>query len=246
MTLRSHFILSLLLFCSSSHGAILFGPSLYFSEKDSPFYGGIVDNAGNGIYLENFEDQALNTPFVQQPEGVFYVGATIRSVFPNISDGVVRSVDGDDGAVDGQTFAGDSWRTTDFSGGGVSNRIGFDFLPDDQGRYPRYVGIVVTRVFNVDTDVEIGWLNPDGELLFRDGEFDPKDWRPEGGAPNGSPLTMRFIGLFSEEGIAKLQIRNASQVDHLQYGYSIPEPSTSTFGMVMILVVVMKRRRKIS
>ena len=246
MTLRSHFILSFLLFCSSSHGAILFGPSLYFSEKDSPFYGGIVDNAGNGIYLENFEDQALNTPFVQQPTGETFFGATIRSRFPDITDGAIRGVDGDDGAIDGQTFAGDSWRAINFSSGGVSNRIGFDFLPDDQGRYPRYVGIVITDIRNVDTDVDLSWRNPDGELLFFDGEFDPKDWRPEGGAPNGSPLRMRFIGLFSEEGIGSLRIANASQVDHLQYGYSIPEPSTSAFGMMMILVGVMKRRRKSS
>jgi len=42
--------------CGIGEAATLFGPSLYFSELDSPWFSGIVDNPGEGIFLENFED----------------------------------------------------------------------------------------------------------------------------------------------------------------------------------------------
>ena len=77
--------------------SILWDPLPYFSEADSPFYQGILDGT---IYLEDFEDQALNTPFVREPDNLTYFGRTIRSFAPNIVDGFVRSVDGDDGTID--------------------------------------------------------------------------------------------------------------------------------------------------
>ena len=57
-------ITAVLTVCASGASTIVYEPSLYFSERDSPFYGGIIDNTGNGIWLEDFEDQQLNTPFV--------------------------------------------------------------------------------------------------------------------------------------------------------------------------------------
>jgi len=46
---------------------------------------------------------------------------------------------------------------------------------------------------------------------------------------------MRFIGLFAEEGIGSLAISNATQVDHLQYGFSIPEASSSLMLALSLL-----------
>jgi hypothetical protein len=221
---------------------IVWGPQLYFSERDSPFYGGIVDNTGEGIYLENFEDQALNTPFVAAPTNLGYFGSTIRQDNPNVGDGAVMGVDGDDGAVDGQTFAGDTWITINSSGFFAQGRMQFDFLPNSEGLYPTYVGIVVTEVSEVDLDVELSFLNLEGRDLFADGEYDPKEWSPPGGATRGSPLTMRFFGLYHSEGISRLMVENVRQVDHLQYGYSIPEPSSALlliFGSLWSL----KRKR---
>jgi len=224
----------------TSQGATLFGPSLYFSERDSPFYSGIVDNAGAGIYLEDFEDGELNTPNVRQPLGQSAVGQTFRSRFP---DAVVQGVDGDDGVIDGMTGSGDTWITVT-NNGTISQFTDFEFLPDSNGNYPLYVGIVITQVINPDSDLEIGWLSPEGESLFDDGEFDPKDWSPLEGAPLGSPLNMRFIGLYAEEGISALILGNAGQVDHLQYGYSIPEPSTSGLCLLAGFLGLLTRRKR--
>jgi hypothetical protein len=118
----------------------------------------------------------------------------------------------------------------------------FDFLPNSEGLYPTYVGIVVTEVSEVDLDVELSFLNLEGRDLFADGEYDPKEWSPPGGATRGSPLTMRFFGLYHSEGISRLMVENVRQVDHLQYGYSIPEPSSALlliFGSLWSL----KRKR---
>ena len=97
----------LLLTLESARGvtSILFQPTPYFSELDSPFYPGIVDNAGNGIFLETFEDQALNTPFVREPEGLEYTGSTVRQRDPMAGLGAVIGVDGDDGIIDDKDFS---------------------------------------------------------------------------------------------------------------------------------------------
>ena len=83
--------------------SILWDPLPYFSEADSPFYQGILDGT---IYLEDFEDQALKTPFVREPDNLPYFGTTYRADFPNVSYGSVRSVDGDDGVIDFNGFLG--------------------------------------------------------------------------------------------------------------------------------------------
>jgi hypothetical protein len=137
----------LLCFVGVSEGStsILFEPTPYFSEQDSPFYGGIVDNTGEGIYLENFEDQELNTPFVFEPTGLSFFGSTFRSRFPNLPDRNVVGVDGDDGIVDGLPFDGNTWITTSRVTGQSAGQLQFDFLPNEAGNYPVYVGIVVTN-----------------------------------------------------------------------------------------------------
>ncbi|MEN8735887.1 MAG: PEP-CTERM sorting domain-containing protein [Akkermansiaceae bacterium] len=231
-------LLSILFGLGKLFGATLFGPSLYFSERDSPWFSGIVDNAGNGIYLENFEDGKLNTPNVRQLPGVNYTGLTSTAFNPNA---IPFGVDGDDGLVDGLISSGIVWTTTT-NGGGNSQFMDFEFLPDGEGRYPRYVGIVIAGVLNPDSDVEIAWNSPGGESLFDDGEFDPKEWSPPGGAPRGSPQNMRFIGLFAEEGIQTLVLGNVSAADHLQYGYSIPEPSSLFLAATGFIAFIRRKR----
>ena len=229
---------------TAANAATLFGPSLYFEAKDSPFYGGIVDNTGEGIFLEDFEDHALNTPNVRHNNDLFFEGNTYRIVAPNAGPNTIIGVDGDDGAIDGQTGAGNTWTTIDKRTRGISGEMEFIFEPNAEGHLPLYVGFVVTRPRSFDRDVEIGWLDENGMLLESDGEFDPRDWAPPGGANAIDPRLHRFIGLFHEEGIRALQISNVSQLDHLQYGYAIPEPSAS--GMLLLAVIgrCSLRRRK--
>jgi hypothetical protein len=219
--------------------SILWDPLPYFSEADSPFYQGILDGT---IYLEDFEDQALNTPFVREPDNLPYFGRTYRSDFPDIPDGVVRSVDGDDGVIDFRGFLGDSWTTTDIGTNQISGQMSFQFLPNEETLYPTYVGIVITEGDDLDRAVELSFRDPDGNNLFADTDlYDPKDWVPFP-LTTDDTRTHRFIGAYHEDGIARLSLFNVSQVDHLQYGYAIPEPSTPFLILASLLPLLQRRR----
>jgi len=219
--------------------SILWDPLPYFSVADSPFYQGILDGT---IYLEDFEDQALNTPFVREPDNLTYFGRTIRSFAPNIVDGFVRSVDEDDGSIDFSGALGDSWVTTNINTNTGGSRASFEFLPNNDGLYPSYVGIVITVARDFDRAVELSFRDPDGNNLFADTDlYDPKDWVPFP-LTTDDTRTHRFIGAYHEDGIARLSLSNVWQVDHLQYGYAIPEPSTS-FLIGTALIPFLRRRR---
>jgi len=107
-------------------------------------------------------------------------------------------------------------------------RAGTIYLEDveDQALTTPYVGIVITAYRSINRDVDIGVRNREGSGLFSNSEFDPRDWFPPEGDFRGDVRTHRFIGFYVEEGIATLSMVNISQVDHLQYGYAIPEPSS--------------------
>lgn len=231
-------IASLLLTLPASAASILWDPLPYFSEADSPFYEGVLNGT---IYLEDFEDQALNTPFVKEPDNLTYFGRTIRSVMPNINDGFVRSVDGDDGTIDFIGFMGDSWITTNLASNTGSNRASFEFLPDQEGFYPRFVGIVVTAARDVDRDVSLAFFDENNINVSNDSEYDPKDWEPVP-VPPGDPRTHRFVGFYHEEGIHRLSLSNVWQVDHLQYGYALPEPATPLLILTALFPLLSRRR----
>jgi hypothetical protein len=226
---------------SNSTAATFFewAPLPYFSEEDSPFIDGIRNGS---IYLEDFEDQALNTPFVTSPINLGYFGGTQRALAPNISDANVWSVDGDDGILDGNGFLGDSWITINSSGFSVSSRKQFNFSADAEGRYPTFVGLVITGAGDVDQNVEFAARNASGQLLDVEGDYDPKDWNPPGGAIGGDPRTHRFVGVYFEGGISEFSMDNVFQVDHLQYGYAIPEPSTALLVLGAFPFVFRRRR----
>jgi hypothetical protein len=222
----------------SATSLFLYEPTTYLSEEDSPFIDGI--RAGT-IYLEDFEDQALNTPFVTAPDNLGYFGTTVRADFPISTSS--RGVDGDDGVIDGVVNLGDSWTTIDSSSFSVSRFKRFDFVPDALGRLPSYVGIVVTEVRTLSDDVDAGVRNAAGEFLFSNGEFDPLEWFTEEGSLRGDASTHRFIGFYAEEGISTFLINNVSQVDHLQHGYAIPEPSTALLTLLALPLLGRRKRR---
>ena len=232
--------LSLTSACFSA--SILWDPLPYFSEADSPFYQGILDGT---IYLEDFEDQALNTPFVREPDNLSYFGTTYRADFPDVSYGSVRSVDGDDGVIDSNGFLGDTWTTAFLSTNTRADRASFEFLPNDAGHYPTYVGIVITAANDLRRAVELSFRDLDGNNLFADTDlYDPMDWVPfpQSIEDARTPRTHRFIGAYHEDGIARLSLSNVWQVDHLQYGYAIPEPSTAFLALTALFPLLRRRR----
>ena len=71
--------------------------------------------------------------------------------------------------------------------------------------------------------------------------FDPSLWT--GGEFVGDTRRHRFIGAFSDIGIVGLQVTGADQIDHLQYGYAIPEPSAPLLGLAAALALLLRRQR---
>lgn len=207
-----------------------------------------MDNTGEGIWLEDFEDQALNTPHVINGETDGSIGSTYKARFPNPGEFSIWGVDGDDGVIDGRGFEGDVWINSSNSGG-PSQFMSFDFQRDEQGRLPSYVGLVLTRPITFDSQMEVGWVDSDGELIYDD-SFSLKDFNrdPVTGELyenlfGGDPRLHRFVGLYHEEGIARFGLSGVSQIDHLQYGYSIPEPSTSGLCLLACSLGLIARRK---
>ena len=233
----------LTLTAQASAVTIIFGPSVYLSEADSPFYQGIVDGS---IYLEDFEDQSLNTPFVNVVPDLASISLTYRDRAPDAPDGAVRGVDGDDGLIDGNGFAGDSWvRISLISFGAIPRHI-FEFSGNEFGVFPTFVGIVITHVENLDLTVDLGLRDALGNIIEESvDEYNPRLWAAPPGTPNPNDSTLRhrFIGFHAPQGISEIFISNAIQIDHLQYGYAIPEPSSILLLLTASLSILALRRR---
>ena len=120
--------LLLFLFAPVVHSAILTYTNLpYRSRADSPFYRSI--QAGTTL-VEDFEDEALNTPSLSLPYG--RVSSTGRF-----------SVDEDDGKMD-NLGVGFHWGGTGFlllDESLYSNEI--RFLKNVQGQFPQHAGLVL-------------------------------------------------------------------------------------------------------
>ncbi len=212
-------------------------PTPYRSELDSPFYQGIQ---GGIIFLEDFEDGVLNTPFVKDGAAP-NMGINFRTFFPDRDRSPIASVDGDDGVLDFEGSRGDSWVTVGI-GTGRLEYFEFEFDPNEEGQYPLFVGIVVTEVSDTSQDVEFGVYGESGSNLAGSAEFDPGPWFDPGELLRGDVETHRFIGFYAEEGIRRIWANNTLQVDHLQYGYGIPEPGVGIFSVLSALLLLVRRR----
>lgn len=207
--------------------AVSFYPAVsgYRSQNDSPLLAGI--NQGS-IYLEDFEN-----PTVAQSIGFASQGA--NSIYGSVKKGLsfMRSVDGDDGVIDGIGFNGGSFQNA--SRGPAGARFDINFTPDSLGHYPRYVGFVETYTLSAllagGPFEEITLYGPNGEDLT--GNYRYSGLSPKLYTPLSSPLAIRedvtgatFMGAYADEGISRIRVYYGEVIDHLQYGYSIPEPAS--------------------
>lgn len=189
----------------------------YLQFSNSPFSGLTF----NTFYLEDFEDQLLNTPGVSVDRG-YITSSTYSSIYVDSVD-----IDGD-GAIDGSGNAGESW----FYGTG-STGITFTFNP-----LPTHVGIVwtdgsgTTRFEAFDSGgISLGTIGP---VSIADGVY------------TGTTAEDRFFGVSNPDGIWKIKISNTSagiEVDHLQYGV-IPAPGAILLCSIGAGFVGCLRRRK--
>jgi len=185
----------------AGHGATLVGPTPYLSQTDSPFV-----PAGT-FHLEDFEDNALNTPGVTPSAGSVAAPSSITD-----------SVDLDDGALDGFGTAGHSFFASPGSTG-----IRFTFDAGVLGTFPTAAGIV--------------WTDGEGTTSFEAfdalgaslGTVGPE--AIAGPSITGETDEDRFFGVYEAGGISAIFISNTAggiEVDHLQYGAATLATGTTT------------------
>ncbi len=210
-------LLPALLFPPGLKAAVtVFGPAPYQKASDSPFYKGAQVGT---LYLEDFEDALLNTP-----------GVSIKNGEPARFPGV----DGDDGVLDnrsnGMVWATHSGPLADY-GNNFSLEIKFDEM-EGQG-YPVCAGLVLLGFSTLPEGFEAYYLFRayDGQGNDVTGDVFVEAVHLPPATPNNSTLGNQFVGIRSDTGISKILL-GAARLDHLQYGYAIPEPSAITLAVL--------------
>ncbi len=209
-------------------GTVLFGPTPYRGSADSPFE---LSGLGTTFWLEDFEDGELNTPGVWHPFLEFNSDA-IRGPATDTD-----SVDADDGIIDGDGYLGHSFQAFDeICTSQTCHRNAF-FVVDPKvlGGYPSAVGIVITDASvpsSLFRNAGISALDVDGNVIAQVSARNLGD-----ASVIGNTTDDYFFGIQADQGIATLAVSDIPgwnlELDHLQYGQIVPEPST--FGLCLII-----------
>jgi hypothetical protein len=232
---------------------IFLGPTPYLSAADSPFP---VDGSNPNFYLEDFEDGLVNTPGIRQ-----------RNLYPIPGDlglAVVQSpgirtdsVDADDGDVDGlgrdgHSLASGLTLTLPTNPPFHQLLIQFEFDKTELGFLPTSLGFVWTDG-PPSSSLSIRIVTSDGSEFVTEGIHDLGDASRDGGTYEdvfvGITGTVGFRTVTIFGGIrGELSSFSAIEIDHLQYGVLVPEPSTISLSIGCVGVVffwfIHRRRRQ--
>jgi hypothetical protein len=223
----------------SAHAALTsLGPLPYTSPADSP----LAANPAWTTHIENFEDGVLNIPGVVEvplppgvgsedppPGGVDPIPGVVLPPGPNTD-----SVDGDDGAIDGSGRNGRSH----YTGNGGSG-IEYTFSSAVLGALPTHAGIVWTDLSNA-ADVFLEAFDGSNASLGILAAGDLND-----GVSTSETAEDRFLGWTHPAGILRIRVYQSGsdmEVDHLQYGILVPEPTAWAMIACAGMLAAMKRR----
>jgi len=219
MQLILFFIIISVVVRNTSAALVTYGPTRYLQTSDSPWYQGIQNGT---IYLEDFKDGLLNSPFVS-------ANGRIRG------PGDRRSVDADDGVLDGRGENGGTWS----AGDGEILELSFD--PNEENSLPAYVGIVMTKTARAFERISVSTL---GEANLTRLHFDLTPLFKKSNANFVFDSSeAQFVGFYAPEGIISVTFESARFFDHLQYGYAVPEPGGAMLACVGFTLLVAHRRR---
>ena len=230
MTVLSKVLFSLaaLLGCNAAvSAAVFYGPTPYRQRSDSPFYAGIQKGT---IYLEDFEDRQVSPPYVSLTTG--------HAVF-------AQGVDEDDGRLDNEGLDYVWYNTTAVPGAGAPWTHEIIFSPTPSGLFPLFAGFVLPGFTRESLMLDVirlyQFFDANGNSLSPDPLSMMAPKVPDN-TPEASTLGDRFVGAYSELGISRVLLGATVRFDHLQYGYSIPEPGTA--GLLALTGMALLRRRR--
>ena len=203
---------------SAASAATFIGPTPYLQSSDGPFHSENFDY----FYLEDFEDEILNTP-----------GITATSAWRIHTGAYADSVDADDGAIDGNnTGRVGSNLLSNFSNQPLT--IEFSAL-ELGGNLPTHAGIVWT-----DVGINGGGDGPGSQpVIFSAVDAQGNSLGNVGPIMLGDiPITGqttedKFFGIVNPGGLSSITIAmpglNNWGVDHIQYGFqSLPATSLTS------------------
>lgn len=256
--LRPSIFLIVYLCSTAACSAITFtGPTPYRGQADSPFP---IHGNDPPFHFEDFEDGKLNTPGISQPTDTIF-GARFHGVVLGPGE-MTDSVDGDDGAVDGASTTGHSFRSGMHVYTSTNPQISqfsvrFDFNINELGQLPNAIGFALTDVvhgtafggqahFNFRVTDSLGQLHISPSYPIVD-DHDR----------NGGVSDDYFYGVTGVEvGITRLTLLAGNfgnypsydffEIDHLQYGRLVPEPHSLGMGAAALLCMAfgqLTRRR---
>lgn len=192
---------------SASAAVFWFSNTPYLSQADIPagFYAG-----GSPTVLEDFEDGALDSTITAT--------AASWAITPS-GNAFTDSVDGDDGNLDGSGINGRSYVV--FPSGQAGPSVRFDFsgqiLPTAAALvWTDGIDGMIFKAYDAANNL-LGSFTPG--VSFADGSF------------TGGTAEDRFFGVTYAGGIKAISIENSNpfagiEVDHIQYGYMVPEPGS--------------------
>ena len=214
--------------CETAPGVMLFAP---FSGAKrittEPFF----------QYLE------FKLPYAQRSDSPWAAGIRQGSIYvEDFEDGLVNtpglamtsgflldgsSVDEDDGVLGNGTD--NDFGFVYYAAGNI-HTIRAEFSRDPEGRFPTHAGWVMDTLDQ--SDARFTAYDPSGNLLasynyiLQWGEF-------------------QFVGVYAPQGIGAIasDFNQRLYVDHVQYGYAIPEPGTALLTATAALAAAARRRR---
>ncbi len=219
------------LFSGGLRAATFFHVDSYHGRSENPFWNNVeIETA----YLEDFEEGNLSMPpynYLTTPNAQGWNGGRRGSA----NSGVREDYSAQDGNI------GFYWSNA--SGSSATEKapagIHFDFSPDAQGRLPEYVGAALRGMLGTSADFNLILAFDSNGVEVTMGQWQiPK---PVPSLPTEDRFT-NFEGIYVPGGISRIHFRDFLEVDHLTYGYAIPEPSA--VGLAMGSVFWLMRRQR--
>jgi hypothetical protein len=220
------------------------GPTPYLSALDSPFP---VDGSNPNFFLEDFEP---DEPCI--PGGSTFCGAIPSEIYGVKTffggGGIGSSVDADDGVIDGSGAGGVSAAAAGIAIIGNASIVGIsiEFDADELGFVPTAVGFVLTDGAGEGSGLSVYDINGNRQDHLTSDIMVTASMTSDD----------RFIGVTNSDGILKIEFVKrifesnptaGPRIDHLQYGFLIPEPSTIhllILGAVSVSGVFFSRMRR--